>query len=389
MSVGQNVRMPRLSYVFVWPPTGHRRSAWVRPADNDAFVKTARRVCELYSEAIVSLGIEGRSSEIRFMSDVGPKGQAEVEVTVNTEFLGGFESARVLLPRGIAELAPQARGVLVLDVVHGAVLRLAEARGWDAALLESVRDRCLKRTLDYTWESSWKASSHRRYEARAEFRLLDHGFGTTRIAVRDRRSGDVIGISDEAEAFCTQAGFKRSAGTLHWDGSDRLSMAPFRGLLGQQEGQLTAEVNRLRPWTPWPYLPAVDVHGQGPKVTVTGAGPDAPEQGHEIRIVGGGPMNGVPLRYSVTLGRLLDRIKEHGEAWWADSDLAILEVEYHFSAAKPGIALRKGRNRLKATINRPVETISAARPGKVAKEDVLALVEAITRKQGLGPPPNL
>ena len=100
-------------------------------------------------------------------------------------------------------------------------------------------------------------------------------------------------------------------------------------------------------------------------------------------------MNGVPLRYSVTLGRLLDRMKEHGEAWWADSDLAILEVEYYFSAAKPGIALRRGRNRLKATINRPVETIGAVRPGQVAKDDVLALVEAITRKQGLGPPPSL
>jgi hypothetical protein len=343
----------------------------------------------LYSETIASLGIEGRSSEIRFMSDVGPKGQTEAEVTVNTEFLGGFESAHILLPRGIAELASQARGVLVLDVVHGAVMRLAEARGWDPALLRTVRDRCLERNLDYTWESPWKASPHRRYQARAEFRLLDHGFGTTRIAVRDRNSGDVIGTSEAAEAFCTQAGFKRSAGTLHWDGPERMTMAPFSGLLGQQDGQLTADVNRLRPWTPWPDLPAVDLQVQRPKVTVAGAGPDAPEQGHEIRVIGGGPMNGVPLRYSVTLGRLLDRMKEHGEAWWADSDLAILEVEYDFSAAKPGIALRRGRNRLKATIKRPVATIAAVRPGQVAKGDVLALVEAVTRKQGLGPPPSL
>jgi hypothetical protein len=389
MSVRQNVWMPRLSHVFVWPPTGHRGSAWVRPADNDAFVKTARRVCELYSEVIASLGLEGRSSEIRFMSDVGPKGQAEVEVTVNTEFLGGFESAHILLPRGIAELAPQARGVLVLDAVHGAVMRLAEARGWDPALLKTVRDRCLERNLDYTWESPWKASPHRRYQARAEFRLLDHGFGTTRIAVRDRRSGHVIGTSETAEAYCTQAGFKRSARTLRWDGSDRVTMAPFSGLLGQQDGQVAAEVNRLRPWTPWTEIPPLDVHVQLPTVTVAGAGPDAPEQGHEIRIIGGGPMNGVPRRYSVTLSRLLDRMKEHGETWWEDSDLAILDVEYHFSAAKPGIALRRGRNRLKATINRPVETIGAVRPGQVAHDDVLALVEAITRKQGLGPPPSL
>jgi hypothetical protein len=60
MPVRQNVWMPLLSDLFVWPPTGHRSSAWVRPADNDAFVKTARRVCELHSEVIASLGIEGR-----------------------------------------------------------------------------------------------------------------------------------------------------------------------------------------------------------------------------------------------------------------------------------------------------------------------------------------
>ena len=82
-------------------------------------------------------------------------------------------------------------------------------------------------------------------------------------------------------------------------------------------------------------------------------------------------------------------MKEYGEAWWADSDLAILEVEYDFSAAKPGPALRRGRNRLKATIQRPVETIGAVRPGQVATDDVHALVETVTRRQGLGPPPSL
>ena len=69
--------------------------------------------------------------------------------------------------------------------------------------------------------------------------------------------------------------------------------------------------------------------------------------------------------------------------------MAILEIWYDFSAAKPGIALRRSRNRLKATINRPVDTIGALRPGHLAKEDVLALVEAVTLKQGLGPPPRL
>ena len=52
--------VPRLSYVFVWPPTGHRRLRWVRPADRDAFVKTARRVCELYTSALLPLEIENR-----------------------------------------------------------------------------------------------------------------------------------------------------------------------------------------------------------------------------------------------------------------------------------------------------------------------------------------
>lgn len=380
--------MPKVSQLFIWPPTGWYDKPWVEPDDNDAFVKSSRRVCELYSEGLAQADIDGRCREIRFSSHEASPDPDPVHVLVHTDFISGWEMINIAVPKGAADLTPEARGLLVLDTIHGGVLRLAQARGWDPDKVEHVRQHCLARRLDYTWDGRWKASPSRRYDARGEFRLLDYGFGVTRIAIRDRRTGEVVGASREATAYCTHEGFKRSADSLRWKGSDRVRMVPFSSIVGDK-GKLVAKLDDLSPWEPWPEVPEVDLDVPRPSVTVVGRGPDAPEQGPEIIVIGGGPMNGVPGRYHKTLDRLLRALRQRGVEWWSGSDRAILEIEYYFEAARPGVILRRRPNLLKATLNRPVSTMRVDAPDELAVADVQALVDAVTRKEGLGPPPDL
>lgn len=60
-------------------------------------------------------------------------------MTVFTEPPDDFEMADVKLPDGVAALSAPARAALVLEVMHAAAIRLAEARGWDPAAFEAAR----------------------------------------------------------------------------------------------------------------------------------------------------------------------------------------------------------------------------------------------------------
>ena len=59
--------MPHFNYVLVWPSTGLTDRSWSEDEDpeEDAFVRTARSVTELYSEALAALGIQGRCLRAR------------------------------------------------------------------------------------------------------------------------------------------------------------------------------------------------------------------------------------------------------------------------------------------------------------------------------------
>lgn len=60
--------MPYLTLVEVWPSTGYPRGQWLEEPSADAFVKSARRVCESYSEALRAAQIANRVSTVRLMS---------------------------------------------------------------------------------------------------------------------------------------------------------------------------------------------------------------------------------------------------------------------------------------------------------------------------------
>jgi len=205
--------------------------------------------------------MEGKTSDVQFLCEADLPEGADVEVAV----VVAHQSGRIRLPRGVARLDVQTRALLVLEAVHGGVLRLAQTRGWDLDALEQVRRQCLEERLDFRWNGPWKASPNRALEARGEFRLLDDGFGQTRVAVRDRKTQELVGMSPPAKAYCTSTGFQRSAKTLRWSGSAAVSMTPWSGILGDH-GKLGAEIGRLLPWCPWPELEPVDTSSPRPSL---------------------------------------------------------------------------------------------------------------------------
>ncbi len=228
--------MPRFTHVEIHPPTGHPDQLWDEGDDRsaDAFARSARGVCELYDEALAALRVPAPRGMLRLVVWSHQGGTRDLEVLVHagsTRDLPG-EVAGLRLPDVVGELAPPARAELALATVHAAVLRLAEVRGWDPAPFEACRRHVVDAGFVYRWASPWKASPGRRWEARGTFRLTpDDGYGRVRLEVRERGAGDgPVSHSPEAVAFSTAAGFRRSAGSLRWQGPAEVGLTPYAGL---------------------------------------------------------------------------------------------------------------------------------------------------------------
>jgi hypothetical protein len=82
--------MGTLRLIDVWPPTGFPDRPWLEQPDEDAFARSARSVCELYSESVRLAGVQARHSELRLACH-HDGGRADVLVTVHPEILQGFE----------------------------------------------------------------------------------------------------------------------------------------------------------------------------------------------------------------------------------------------------------------------------------------------------------
>lgn len=226
--------MAVVRYVSFFPPTGFRDRPWDRDPAIDALVKSGRRVAELLSEEVARLRLEGPSSEVRVLCE--PADGPDVEVQVNLE-PNAFGYVQACVPASVARLSPRARARVALEILFGTLVELASVRGWDHDGLARARDGCLDRQLEYVWRSPWKASPDRRWEARGTFWLEDHGFGGAVLEARPRGVADAqVHRSPSVEAFCTSAGFQRSARSLRW-ARDRVSMEPSIGLFGASVGR--------------------------------------------------------------------------------------------------------------------------------------------------------
>ncbi|WP_157368219.1 hypothetical protein [Alloactinosynnema sp. L-07] len=236
--------MAVLRTVEFWPKTGFPGGPWADTPDVDTFVKTARRVCERYSELLALGGVRSRTSSVRLFAHPDTA-RADVlgEVYVDPQSDGEF--AVVSLPPGISVLAPQARAMLVLEVVHRCLLRLASARGWDPAVLDAAYRHTIESGLAFTWSSAWKASPGRCFRARATFRLADDGYGRVSVEIQERSGGTVVGHTSESLSFSTIEGFKRSAATLRWVGRSAVRIHPFVSPFGDSTGEIEHDVTTL------------------------------------------------------------------------------------------------------------------------------------------------
>lgn len=396
--------MPVFKVVEFWPTTGLPSHPWVDDPDADAFTRTSRRVCELYSEGLAPASLTGRAQALRLFAVRGPDGSEAVEVEVHEHFYESFEVGSVGVPVGVAGLAPDVRALLVLDVVHAATTKLAQVRGWPEAALEIARQHVLDHHFRFEWATAWKSNKNRAYRARAVFYLTDDGTGRVALEVCGVKTGALVARSPEVLAFSTIEGFKRSARTLRWDGGSvevigsidpwggrgaalRLDVddQPAEGARDQMAATSgidtsTSDVDGT--------TAVAELEGRLPQVHVRGVQvvPDA----HEIRVVGGGPTNGIPVAYLRALDFLLEGVQRDFAEWWSRADRSLLEIWYEFGPGAEGPTVRRTKDKVIARIHRAPRTIqSASEPVELARDDVIALSDALGAKLGLGPAPSL
>ncbi|AEV85222.1 hypothetical protein ACWT_4202 [Actinoplanes sp. SE50] len=382
--------MSYLRMVGFWPPAGFPDRPWLEHPDEDAFVRSARSVCELYSEAVAQAAIPARHSELRLFCRLD-RSRADVVVTVYPEVREGFETAAAAIPPTVAALPATDRARLVLDVVHAAATRLAHDRGGNCDALARAYDHALAAGLRFRWTGPAKTSPDRRHTARPVFVLHDDGYGRVIIEARRRVDGQVVAASASALAFSTSAGFRRAARTLRWTDANTMEIKPWIGLLGEEQGVLRLDLtNPGSSGTAEPDESAAGTtDGSVTRPAITVLTPD--DLGARVEVIGGGPMNGIPAGYETTLHALLEQLcTPPWQAWWAAGTQGVLEIRYDFAAAATAISIRHAHHRWRATIRRPASTLAQATdPAGLARDDVRSMLSAMRRRTGLGEHPSL
>ncbi|GAA1922361.1 hypothetical protein [Nocardioides hwasunensis] len=390
-------RMPVLSLVYPWPAQ-HRAD---RPTDDDPVVDVAIRACRsvaaLYSEALREVAIPHRTTELRLVT-ARTEQRDGVHGSVHVDPLSeGWESGTVFVPESFVDHTPRARAEALLEVVHGMVLRLGEARGWDASLLEKCRQHVVDRDLEHRWTAPAKTSPGRRHEARAEFRMMPDGYGRARLVIVRTLDGAEVATSGEALAYCTPQGFLRAAKTLRWHGKDRVAMTPY----GSAPAWSGGEVSLTRSGDAWTST-VVDrydvrpVPGGDPtlaplEVSVVGRGETADEAPPRATFVGGGPIQTPTIRrfhevFSQDMGRIQSPA---GQSWWSEAGLRVLEVQVAYQASRTRVRGRVTGRRLGVFVDVADETLDERDHVQLSRqltEDVIGLAR---RRTGLGEHPEL
>jgi hypothetical protein len=276
----------RFDYVEIYPPTGHPDQVWHGREGHpilDAFLRSARGVTELYSEALPALGVEGPRSTLRISAAHGhPSELREVVISVHASTPSGFpgEMGYAALPDTVGTLDATGRAGLALDTVEGVVHLLARARGWDPEQFDACRRHVVDHDYVYRWDSPWKAAPDRRHQARVRFVLTPHdGFGRARLEVRRRGDDSPGDSSPPSVAFCTSNGFRRAARTLAWSDSETVSLMPYAGF-GPPNGLLLAS----RADGAWTFAQRDDVSVRQPGGEGVRPSPDGIEH-HRPRVV--------------------------------------------------------------------------------------------------------
>jgi hypothetical protein len=388
--------MPVLSLVHPWP--AQLRAD--RPSDDDPVADVAIRACRsvaaLYSEALADVAIPHRTTELRLFTAHHPERhdvRGSVHVDPRSE---GWESGFVIVPTSFADRTPGARAEALLAAVHGIVVRLGEARGWDRSLLERCRRHVVDRAFEFRWSSPPKTSPDRRHEARAHFRLTPDGYGRARLVVSRKDDGAEVAATDEALAYCTREGFLRAAASLTWEGKDHVSLVPYDGVPAVRGGEVSlsredeawvgtaVDLMRVRP------VPDGDASLPPLEVSVVGRGVTADEDPPRIDFVGGGPIQTRAIsQFHTLLGQDMARLQSPaGHSWWAGSGLRLLEIQVRYQTARTHVRGRVTGQRLGVFVDVSDESLAERDHEPLSREITEAVLMLARRRTGLGPHPE-
>lgn len=232
--------MRDLSSVEFWPATGHRDEPWVVETEVDAWVKSSRRVCELYGEALQHVSLPSRVRGLRLMPGRG----AGLDVLVDAFAAADFEGARIEVPTSVRDLTPLVRARLVLDAIDLVLRELAAVKGWPLEQVAEATRRVFESGLHFGWEGRTVTSRDRRRAARSRFWLTDGGLGRVQVELLDRASGRVTQSSAALDAYSTVEGFARTSKSLRWLDTETLSLVNFSDAFGLFEETTVLDVHR-------------------------------------------------------------------------------------------------------------------------------------------------
>ena len=341
-----------------------------------AFTEAGQGVGHLFMDGLEHHELRGRHSEMRFFVHAAPE-RPDVEVEVLDE-REGFESVLVRVPPHVAGLSVPARALLVLDTLRAGAGRLGELRGWDAEVLDAVRDHVLDRGLLFTWFGDWKRSPDGRHEVRAAFWSTDRGDGCRSLQMRISGAERLLTWSEELDWPSTWEGFVRSQTLLRWsdDGTaslERLTLHPDSPPAGPDH--LT------------PDAAQVDRDQSRPPVTVL----IKDDTWREVSFIGGVRAPGGRSVYADRLDVLLGQLEDdEWQRWWMPADLPTLEVSYWVEDGRPDrVFVRRSKGKLIARIDHSPAGLREDDPLAQADEDVARLLSVVGERMGLGAPPPL
>jgi len=364
-----------LSKVWVWPGTGKPHKPWDDEPENDAFLKTSRRVSEAFRRELDRRGVQARDKEIEIV--LGAVGDDQIAVqAIERGVEDGPETAEISVSRNFHRLDPYTRAFFVADALQAITRRLGEVHGWDLARIDEAMDAVRLNDYAYVFESDWLPNAEGSHSARLVARLLDDGWGRVRFEISPTTGSGIV-TTAEVVAGNERSDFRRMAKSLSWSGSSTLVAKGLgRGFAVATD---TGDIRSLvAPRVPLVNSATVDNAMPLPRIRVD----DPPPISFSM---GGGPVNKVPKKYVGELDEIFAHLCFAPEwvEWWLGLGVADVELEYDFEGKKQKSRVRLTADRITCTIVRPAKSVAHGLLGKaMAHADVAVLLDAVQAATG-------
>lgn len=114
----------------------------------------------------------------------------------------------------------------LLDLLHGLLLQLAEARSWPQAPFEAAKQRVLAQGLAFSLVSPAKSSPDRRHKAHLDMHIDGDGEAWLQLVVLDREAQEVA-KSELAPTAESIRNFNAATKTLKWLTASSVTVAPW------------------------------------------------------------------------------------------------------------------------------------------------------------------